>query len=240
MSGHRIGRHYIMHDSDIHEAWEQQHLRNFFARYHVDCVFDVGANYGQYATMLREAVGFEGLIVSFEPIPAAAVALRKACRNCPNWIIEEVALSGSDGFQQFNIMSGSQFSSLSEPRHNETALFQKMNRVADSATVRTETLVTAYHRLLNTFGFQRPFLKLDTQGFDVEIVMHGKPVLPHFLGLQSELAIKKLYKDSVDFREALKVYEECGFELSAFVPNNAGHFPLLVETDCIMIRKDLL
>lgn len=58
-----------------------------------------------------------------------------------------------------------------------------------------------------------------------------------FVGLQSELAIRKLYASSTDYREALSYYESLGFSLSAFVPNNAGHFPLMIETDCIMIRE---
>ena len=81
---------------------------------------------------------------------------------------------------------------------------------------------------------------MDTQGYDVEIVMHAGPALGEFLGLQSELAVKKLYSDSVDFKEAIRIYESHGFELSAFVPNNGGHFPHLVEIDCIMIRKQEL
>jgi hypothetical protein len=89
------------------------------------------------------------------------------------------------------------------------------------------------------YGFERPFLKMDTQGFDVKIVKASAHVMREFVGLQSELAIAKLYTDSVDFREAITEYERCGFSLSAFVPNNAGHFPYLLETDCVMIRSDL-
>lgn len=70
--------------------------------------------------------------------------------------------------------------------------------------------------------------------------MRAKPVMKEFIGLQSELAVKKIYQISTDFREALTIYEQCGFALSAFVPNNAGHFPQLIETDCIMVRADLL
>jgi hypothetical protein len=113
--------------------------------------------------------------------------------------------------------------------------------VAQAIAVRTETLATAYERLQRVHGFKRPFLKMDTQGFDVNIVKAAPPeVLGHFVGLQSELAIKKLYADSVDFRDALSLYERCGFELSTFVPNNEGHFPRLIETDCILVRRDLM
>src|SRR6185503_14223092 len=56
---------------------EQTHLRRLLAHLDVDCVFDVGANTGQYAEMLRRRAGFRGRIVSFEPIPEAASEVRR-------------------------------------------------------------------------------------------------------------------------------------------------------------------
>lgn len=224
----------------LYEVWEQTHLQKLFACFDVDCVFDVGANYGQYARMLRTKANFKGLIISFEPIPSAAARLRKLAVNDPLWIIEECALSSSNGERNFNIMTSPQFSSLSEPRHDEIELFKSMNKVSETITVRTEKLDCAYERLQRDFQFKRPFLKMDTQGFDVEVINSGLSVITHFVGLQSELAVKKLYKDSIDFREAITIYESHGFSLSAFVPNNAGHFPYLIETDCIMVRTDLI
>jgi len=224
----------------LYQLWEQNHLRRLLDHYKVDCVFDVGANVGQYAEMLRRQAGFEGLIISFEPNPVAASALRKKANGQSNWVVEEVALARTDGHAIFNIMKSLQFSSLSAPRHDEVDLFRGMNQVEEAVSVRTENLETAYRRLKESHRFERPFLKMDTQGFDVEIVSSAKNVLREFIGLQSELAVKRLYATSVDFRSAITLYEECGFQLSAFVPNNAGHFPQLIETDCIMVRDDLI
>jgi FkbM family methyltransferase len=222
---------------DMHQVPEERHLRKLFDWFKVDCVFDVGANYGQYAKMLRDAVEFKGLVISFEPNPAAVLALRDEAMNDPLWVVEPLALSSSDGIKQFNVMSDSEFSSLGTPRHDEVGLFAQQNRIVDTVNVTTETLETAYRRLQGKYQFKRPFLKLDTQGHDVEIVSRGKSVLPEFVGLQSELAIKSIYMGSVWFRDALQAYQECGFDLSALVPNNAGHFPNLLEIDCIMVRR---
>ena len=215
----------------VHHLWEQNHLRQVFERYEVDCVFDIGANYGQYAEMLRRRAGYRGLIVSFEPIPEAAAALRKKASRDPNWVIQEIAVSSHDGEKTFNLMNDSQFSSLSAPQADESSLFSYKNAVNRTVSVKTEKLQNAFSRLHGTYGFERPFLKLDTQGFDVEIVSHARDVMPRFVGLQSELAVTRLYESSVDFRAAITLYESCGFKMSAFVPNNAGHFPVLVETD---------
>lgn len=223
----------------LYKYWEQEQLKRLLRHYAVDCVFDIGANYGQYATMLRKEARYTGLIISFEPNPSAAAATRKQAEGDPRWFVEEMAVSVADGEQTFNVMIDSQFSSLSAPRHDETDLMKTWNSVERAIQVKTETLTTAYTRLQKQYGFQRPFLKMDTQGYDVEIVKHAGPALTKFIGLQSEIAVKKLYESAVGFREAISVYESFGFELSAFVPNNGGHFPWLVETDCIMIRGDV-
>lgn len=224
----------------LYAAWEQVQLAKLLDYLNVDCVFDIGANEGQYAEMLRRKVGYRGLIISFEPIPQAAEIVRAKAKADPNWIVIEAAISEFDGVTQFNVMNQSQFSSLSTPRHDDVNLFIGQNEICQSIEVTVELLATALNRLRQSYHFKRPFLKMDTQGFDYKIVNCSKSVIREFVGLQSELAIKKLYEDSIDFRDSLALYESCGFSLTAFVPNNPGHFPRLLETDCLMIRADLI
>ncbi len=45
---------------------EVEALRRLLRYLEVDCVFDVGANSGQYARQLRNLVEFSGTIISFE------------------------------------------------------------------------------------------------------------------------------------------------------------------------------
>ena len=203
----------------------------------VDCVFDVGANNGQYAQMLRQYVGYQGRIISFEPIPKAAEKIRRLAKNDPLWTIEQLALSDKSGTAVFNIMQSDQFSSLGTPNHTETDLFKNSNKLYEQITTQTETLEDAYKRLQKIHHFQRPFLKMDTQGFDVPIAKSGRSIIHHFVGLQSELAIKKLYQESTDFREAISYFESLGFTLGSLVPNNGGFFPEMVEIDCIMMNQ---
>lgn len=230
----------IIDSRQVYALWEQQQLRKLFNYLEVDCVFDIGANEGQYAEMLRRKVGYQGLIISFEPIPRAAEIIRQKSIRDPKWVLVQGAVSDMDGEQQFNIMNDSQFSSLSKPRHDEVGIFANMNKIQQSITVQTELLETAWRRLKAEHGFSRPFLKMDTQGFDYKIVQAGQSVIRNFVGLQSELAIRKLYADSIDFRDSIALYEQSGFSMTAFVQNNEGVFPRLLESDCIMIRSDLV
>ena len=227
---------------NLHQVWEAEQLRRFLAYYRVDCVLDVGANFGQYARMLRTRAKYRDWIVSFEPNPEAVAALRKAAQGDARWLIEDIAVSDRDGVQTFNMMPNSEFNSLSVPhaRQKDFFAFRGMNVVQRTIEVRVEALGTVYRRLKQKLAFERPFLKLDTQGFDARIVAAGRDVMHQFVGLQSELSVRPLYQDSPDFRDAIALYESLGFTLSAFVPNNAGHFPLLIETDCIMVRSELV
>jgi len=218
---------------------EQEHLRRLFPYLRVDCVFDVGANSGQYAQMLRRQVGYKGRIVSFEPIPALANKVRKLAARDALWTVEEVALDETSGEAVFNVMQNDQFSSLGTPDNASVGLFREANKPASQIRVRKDTLEDAYRRLQGQFHFNRPFLKMDTQGFDVRVLSGGRSVAAEFVGLQSELAVLKIYMEAVSFKDAIEFYEQLGFELSAFVPNNAGHFPLLVEMDCIMVNKSV-
>src|SRR5213594_4289117 len=61
------------------------HLMTVFERIGVDCVLDVGAHEGKYGRLLRE-YGYEGQIVSFEPVSANARSLREHARSDPKWM----------------------------------------------------------------------------------------------------------------------------------------------------------
>jgi FkbM family methyltransferase len=219
-------------------ALEWEHLQRFFRHFAVDCVFDVGANTGQYARMLRQRVGYRGPIVSYEPIPEAAAKLRAAAASDPCWSVEELALDAAAGHADFNIFAVDQFSSLHPLTHLARQQFHKHVQLVRRVAVRTGTLADELARYQPQLAFKRPYLKLDTQGHDLSVAAGAGDRLRDFVGLQSELAIQRLYENAPGFEESLQFYRERGFELSALVPNNLGHFPRLLEIDCIMFRAE--
>lgn len=222
------------------ELIEVSTLSQFFDRFSVDCVFDVGANEGQYATMVRRKAGYRGDLVSFEPLPHERSMIERRAARDAHWHVEDVAISDADGIAQFNVTQGSEFSSLSAPTDEARAKFSGSAIPRNTIEVRTERLATTLDRLQKKLGFERPFLKLDTQGFDHRIIMGGTDVLDRFVGIQTELSVAPLYESATPYLQALADYEKLGFRPCAFFPNNYGHFPHLHEIDCVLLRADLL
>lgn len=230
---------HLVYRGTVGPVFERDHLYDFFTHFKVDCVFDVGANAGQYANMLRSDVGYTGDIVSFEPIPELAKRLRSEAANARSWFVEELALDEHEGQASFNVLAVDQMSSLHAVSTTGAGLFKEQTQLSRRIDVRTSTIAIELRRYQDKLGFKRPFLKMDTQGHDVAVAKGAGDQLRQFVGLQSELAVKRLYDDSPRFEDALEFYREQGFELSAMVPNNVGTFPRLLEIDCIMYRKDL-
>ena len=214
-------------------------LRRFLSTFGIDAVFDVGANAGQYATMLRREVGYRGLIFSFEPNPDVCARLQKRAAGDPLWHVFNMALSDSDGVVPFHIMAADQFSSIEKPAEAMEAIFVERNKVERVVDMQCRRIDNLLPELRARHSFTRPFLKMDTQGHDRAVCEGAGDRVAEMLGVQTELAVRSLYAGGTDYRVMIAWLEERGFIPNAFFANNKGHFPLLVEMDGIFVRADL-
>lgn len=231
------GRGTFFAASEFHKLAEGHMLGMFLERFNVDCVIDVGANRGQYASALRLNAGYRGHILSVEPIPAAFAELSIISKPDPLWHCENCALSEEIGNQNFHVMAGDQFSSFLDPTADEFDGLKQRNRITETIAVKTLTLDALIDQWQAKLGFCRPFLKLDTQGYDHIVVSSGPKNLRLMVGVQSEIAFKRLYKNSLMFDEMIHFLDQKGFSISAIFPNNAGHFPKCIEQDAIFFNR---
>lgn len=216
---------------------EERHLSRLLRYLEVDCVFDVGANIGQYGYMLRNYVGYRGRIVSFEPNPTAFERLQLAAAGDAQWHVEKIALGSIPGMAEFHAYDRSElgsFRSFGKSAHAPAAM---------SSTTFNVEIITMESYLASAkskWNLRRPFLKLDTQGFDLEVAKGAGRALREFVGLQSEIAFQMIYDGAPNYLSALEYYQSSGFIISRLVPIHEIHFPELVEMDVIMIRSDLI
>lgn len=210
-------------------------LQRIILVYKIDCIFDVGANIGQYGRYLRDEVGYKGLIISFEPDPSNYKALEKASQADEQWIIKDYALGKRNEKLNFNIMESSVFNSFLDPDHTETRLYSNMNSVKEKIEVSVRRLDEVLDELNETFKFNHIFLKIDTQGFDLDVFIGSFGCLDLIRGIQTEVSVLPIYKDMPTFDESLGLFRSKGFEVSGLYSLSESRFPHAVEFDCVYV-----
>jgi Methyltransferase FkbM domain len=85
-------------------------------------------------------------------------------------------------------------------------------------------------------GPPRVFLKMDTQGFDLEAFRGLGDRVGEIVGLQSEVALLLIYDGMPRMPEAVATYEAAGFELSGMYPVTSEPDGRVIEYDCVMVR----
>lgn len=217
-----------------HRQWEESVLRHALKSLEVDCVFDVGANSGGYASMLREYCGYRGHIISFEPAPDVFSELKKQAAHDPLWQTLQVALGRSPGTSVFHIHKAREGSSFLPVMPLDAS--SPGNAIVQDVEVPVTNLSSIFPQMKEKLRFSRPFLKMDTQGYDFEVFSGGLDIMKEFVGLQSELSIVPFYDGAPSWLVSLSAYERAGFALTAIVPNNGSMNLRVREFDCIMTR----
>lgn len=213
-----------------------EHVAAVLARYDVNLVIDVGANRGQYARRLRRA-GYRGRIASFEPVPEVFERLRAAAADDPRWSVHPYALGREERVTSMHVVPGT-LSSVLAPSDFGARRYEQLRAPATH-----EVPVRRLDGLLDelTAGLEdpRPYLKLDTQGYDVEVFQGASERVSDLVGMQSELALMRIYEGMPRLPEALAVYEGSGFEVTALYPvSREGATARVLEFDCVMVRAD--
>lgn len=205
-------------------------------RLEVNCVLDVGANTGQYALGLRRA-GYEGHIVSFEPIRKVFAELRAASEDDPAWSVHNFALGSAEAEATIHIMSNSDLSSLLTPNPYSHERFEQKMRIVGAERVTVRRLDSLLGEVAGHLARPRFFLKMDTQGYDLETFAGLGDQVGRILGLQSEVSALPIYHEMPPLTEALRVYSSHGFEIAGMYPvgwdKPTGR---VLEFDCVMVQ----
>jgi FkbM family methyltransferase len=211
-SGYEL-RRYSVARKDETVYTQRRHLLRFLSERRVNVVLDVGANAGQYARGLRD-LGYQGRIVSFEPLSEAFAALQKAAAidedwKCLNLALGDVDLEGAE----FHVSGFSESSSLLpiNDRH--------IKALPASACRRTESVRVARLDSLRS-EILRPddsvWLKLDVQGFEKNVLLGATETLAQVQFIDTELSLVALYDGQPLLCEMVELIQAKGFEPISF------------------------
>ncbi|HEX6961975.1 MAG TPA: FkbM family methyltransferase, partial [Lacipirellula sp.] len=177
----------------------------------IDLVLDVGANTGQFAGELREQ-GYRGRIISFEPIPSVYRELERHAAGDPRWTTKNFALGNQDGEQTIHVSQKSWSSSLLEVTEASTSAFPD-SRAVSSESIRVRRLDSVFPEL--EADHRTIWLKVDTQGYEMQVLKGAVDSLARVAMLQLELAFVPLYQDQALFQDVYPWVVERGFRLGS-------------------------
>lgn len=217
------------------DVFIERHLANLFRVHQIDCVLDVGANHGQYASSLR-AMKYSGDIHSFEPLSTAYKELASLADDDGLWHTYNHALGTENTEMDINVTAYDDFSSFLKPTDYCTDTFQHKSQVNHTETVKIKRLDEVFDRQLDN---HRVHLKMDTQGFDLQVFEGLGKLRNNIHTLQSEISIRPLYEGMPDYLTSLQTFREAGFSVSGLFPVTRDKTDLtVIEFDCVMVKTE--
>ena len=202
----------------------------------INLVFDVGANVGQFGCGLR-AGGFDGEIVSFEPLSSARAQLIRNAKADVKWVVhEQCAIGDRDGEIEMNI-SGNSVSSSVLPMlesHSDAAVDSAYVAQEVVPVVRLDSVAERYRRSGSNL-----FVKIDTQGYEWQVLDGAEETLKFAKGVLCELSLVPLYEGQRLWRDVVDRLESEGFSLWAlqrgFTDPRTGRS---LQVDAIFLRSE--
>jgi FkbM family methyltransferase len=235
--GSLVGAH-IIPKGRVWEWPEAYFSREIMTRLEIDCVFDVGANVGQYAQGLR-AAGFTGTILSFEPAPDVFAVLEREAQRDPHWHVFNYALGDEAAVIPFNVMKLSVLSSFLKPAAGDDRPLKEDNSIVSTTQVPVKVLDDIFDDLKRAYKFERPALKLDTQGYDLKVALGCGKAIDNFLFILTEAAMKLLYDGSPTLGESVDTFQKLGFDAIGFYSVHPGLIFDPHEFNLYLLRRDL-
>lgn len=204
-------------------------------RSRVDVVLDVGANRGQYGTMLRR-FGYRGRIVSFEPLHEPLRTLRRRAAADALWKVFPYALGDRNGTVHVNVAGNGGASSSVLPMLSRHAAACPESRYVDVQEAEQFRLDAIWPQVAGPE--ERVFLKLDVQGYEGAVLEGAADRVGQCTGLQMEVSCVPLYEGGLLLEDALEIAQRrYGMTLAALVPgfsdNRTGQ---MLQCDAVFLR----
>jgi FkbM family methyltransferase len=220
----------------LKDAWFLQPalLRSLFHELRVDLILDVGGNRGSFPLAIREF--YHGPVISFEPVAGTFALLKRTASRDKNWSVFNYALGNESGERQINTYKDDKLSSLLKISQDCDKHFRDNLANADTELIQIRRLDDIAAEIPFDLRSKRIFLKIDTQGYDLEVFKGAREVLKNVVAFQSELSFLPLYDGQPHWTDVIREYEKAGFQLASLCPNFRQGYRYS-ECNCIMVKS---
>jgi FkbM family methyltransferase len=229
----------VVADDELGERTYDRELRLALQHFGITCVLDVGANQGQFRDRLANQCNWQGPVISFEPVARYCEVLAERVGARDHWRVVRCALGAVSGAQTITLFDSPGLASLKPakleamrdllPRHTvevigrETIIVRRLGDVFDAVTEGLDT--------------SRVFLKIDTQGYEMEVLDGALPILDRVALIQAEVSLIPIYEGMPSFAEVLARLDALGFAPSGVYPVTRDRDLQLIEADCLFVAR---
>ena len=200
-------------------------------------VFDIGANEGQFAQDIRE-FGYNGRIISFEPLTLAHKNLEKNAKSDATWDVHDrSAIGNENGTITINISENSVSSSILPmlEAHSKMSKKSQYTKTENIPLVKLDSIAPNY-----LLPWHNLFIKIDTQGYESQVLDGADETLNEACGILCELSLIPLYEGQAHWLEIVDRLEKKGFTLWAlqngFSDNKTGQ---ILQMDGIFLKSSI-
>jgi FkbM family methyltransferase len=173
-------------------------------------IIDAGANEGQFAIGATRAFP-DAKIHCFEPGTAAFERLKSNLGGQANITFHKKALGAENGVAQLHLTNNDQSSSLLCLHNNHKSAYPAIKEIGIE-NVQIIKLDAEFDKIANA---KPVLLKIDTQGFELEVLKGTESSLDSIDWIILETATKPMYEGEAEFDKIYKWLEKKNFALAA-------------------------
>ena len=146
---------------------------------------------------------------------------------------------GKENIQQtIYIANDSAFSSLLQSNDWCEQEFGDESVGKREETVIVRRLDEVLNEVVENLDRAKIYLKMDTQGYDLEVFRGLGKMNQKVLALQSEMSVVPIYQGMPHLTESILFFEQAGFGIAGMYPVSTEKSALrVVEFDCLMVRN---
>jgi len=203
----------------------------------IDIILDIGSNIGQFALELR-SIGYTRQIFSFEPLSTPHKVLLSKSSKDPFWdVYRRCAIGRESGVAEIYKSQNSVSSSLLQMSSTHLEAEPK-----SAYTGREKVEVVALDQIFDevTSNYKRIAIKIDTQGFEMEVLLGLGSSLSKVAIIQLELSVQELYEGQPLHLDFFNFFHNNNFDLrsikSGFTHPKTGR---LLQFDVVFENKNL-
>lgn len=197
----------------------------------IHTVLDIGANVGQFGSQLRFA-GYAGDIVSVEPLDGAFAELQKRTAKDARWRCVRAG-AGREGETVIINVAANSFSSSILPMTDA-----HLSAAPGSGYISTQKVeLRSVESLMGDADPARTLLKIDTQGFEREVLDSAGAVLEQIAAVQIELSFVELYVGQMLYDDTVARMRDAGLSPWSFEPGISSEDGRLLQCDGLFVRS---